>query len=241
MNLVYTLFSAAIFPCALFSCLLFGCTKEKGPLPQEPGECGTEFLTPPDTIYPGNYLPVYPGSYWIYVKTKFGPGGTSTGFDTMTTSPGYVLHSYLAFAPYGTDPDSTVPAYVPYWNNKPMYGYGTPMLVNYVPSLGSGMSLYYYLSESAGATSYSSTGNYGNAYTTVIAKDVPVTVGTTTFPQVIITEDYTYYYSELKLRAKHYYAKNVGLIKSELYPDPDWPQSVQDTTILEISSYLINQ
>lgn len=63
----------------------------------------------PDTIYPKDYFPVYPGSWWLY----------SNG-ELKTTSSGYVLHVYEAdiASPYETEE-----TFVPYWDGHFVYGY----------------------------------------------------------------------------------------------------------------------
>lgn len=63
----------------------------------------------PETIYPEDYFPVYPGSWWLY----------SNG-ELKTTSSGYVLHAYEAdiASPYETEE-----AFVPYWDGHYVYAY----------------------------------------------------------------------------------------------------------------------
>ena len=225
-------------------CLMAIASCQKDPEPQPVASTPTPAPTPPpqpDTIFPGSYLPAYPGSYWIYTKSVITSTGTTTGTDTITTSQAYLLHSYVKFTSPSVAPDTSDPAYVPYWNGQPMYEYGTPRTVNTVPSLGSGQEMYYLLSDTVGDISYSSTGNYGDTYTKVAAVDVPVTVGSTTYPLVIITEDYSSFASQTWLWQKHYYAKDVGLIRSIRYSNPSLPPAQRDTVILELNSYFINQ
>ncbi|NOZ47789.1 MAG: hypothetical protein GXO79_13560 [Chlorobi bacterium] len=63
----------------------------------------------PETILPEKYLPVYPGSWWIY----------SNG-ETKTTGSSYVLNSYQddIASPYETDK-----VFVPFWDGHYVYGY----------------------------------------------------------------------------------------------------------------------
>src|SRR5205809_1148367 len=70
----------------------------------------------PDTIFPKQYLPVYPGSYWKYLDENN---------DTVIykTDPAYKLHSFKSSALNGKSSNSV---YVPFWNDKPIYEYATP-------------------------------------------------------------------------------------------------------------------
>lgn len=63
----------------------------------------------PETIYPEDYFPVYPGSWWLY----------SNG-EKKTTSSGYVLHAYEDDI---ASPYETVESFVPYWDGHYVYGY----------------------------------------------------------------------------------------------------------------------
>jgi len=92
---------------------IFSCKKEKDEAtPATPPV--TPQATPPDTAQPGNYFPVYPGSYWTYLIN-----GTTIQNDSAT---GYFLHQLNApNPPYPDDPFF----YVPKFNNVFYYGYST--------------------------------------------------------------------------------------------------------------------
>ncbi len=70
------------------------------------------------TILPLPYLPVYPGSYWVYV-------GNHHDTTYSTTNSSYVLYSY----PF--QGVMTEPVYVPFSNGRPIYGYATPVADRY--------------------------------------------------------------------------------------------------------------
>lgn len=70
-----------------------------------------------DTIKPYPYLPVYPGSWWIYVIND-----TDTVYTSVSAK--YVLHSFRATqnVPWITQIYSDS-VYVPFLDSKPIYGY----------------------------------------------------------------------------------------------------------------------
>src|SRR4051812_25136770 len=77
----------------------------------------------PDTVWPGSYYPVYPGSWWKYRQD----GNTIVDY---TTSPQFVKSSYLVMDarnyPYGPNGGKVIysdTAYVPLLNGDPVYGY----------------------------------------------------------------------------------------------------------------------
>lgn len=75
-----------------------------------------------DTIKPGNYLPVYPGTWWRYLVDD-----TIIVIDSVSTE--YKLHSYKNSPDYIYDEDGdliityTDSVYVPFLNSQPVYGY----------------------------------------------------------------------------------------------------------------------
>jgi hypothetical protein len=62
-----------------------------------------------ETIFPQEYFPVYPGSWWLY----------SNG-ELKTTGADYILHSFENDI---SSPYTTEEAYVPYWDGHYVYGY----------------------------------------------------------------------------------------------------------------------
>ncbi|MBL7902058.1 MAG: hypothetical protein JNK73_08695 [Bacteroidia bacterium] len=102
--------------------------------------------TPIDTIKPGSYFPVYPGSWWKYKLTD----STGVTVATYSTYPTYLKHTYCK----GRDnwvtcksPSDTV--FVPFYNGAPIYRY---QYIDYAvaPFLKEDY-LYDFLTETAGA------------------------------------------------------------------------------------------
>jgi hypothetical protein len=171
----------------------------------------------PIIVYPLSYLPVYPGSYWKYLDQN---GDTTL----QTTSDDYVLNSYA----YGYANDEvTDPAYVPYWNGIPVYGYSSPLKIDPYP--------YYkqvlYLSETYGQV-YKYDTRFGTISRYTVNTDTTMVLFSTTYSHVIIVNDYYQNpsMSQPYLEVRSFYAKDIGLI-------------VQETTsdTIEIVSYYINR
>jgi len=68
----------------------------------------------PETIYPKDFYPVYPGSWWQYLEND-----TLTVFDRV--SDNYMEHSYKVGRDGDTAMSETVK--VPFLNGNPIYGY----------------------------------------------------------------------------------------------------------------------
>jgi hypothetical protein len=179
------------------------------------------------TIYPQSYLPVYPGSTWQYTD--------ETG-DTIIykTDDNYILNSYSSYTLYG---NATDPAYVPYWNGNPVYGYSTPLQTS-SPSnnedYARGMKQVGYLSETKGEQWVIYASQYGAAWRTVVNIDTTIIVNSYSFNHVIVVNDSaSFMFNSSHLTKTDYYAKDVGLIK----------QDINDTVVyqhLGIIGYLIN-
>ena len=75
-----------------------------------------------DTIKPGNYLPVYPGTWWRYLVND-----KMIVIDSVSME--YRLHSYRNSPDYNYDEDGDLiitysdSVYVPFLNSQPIYGY----------------------------------------------------------------------------------------------------------------------
>ncbi|MCK9401736.1 MAG: hypothetical protein M0Q51_17355 [Bacteroidales bacterium] len=68
-----------------------------------------------EIIRPGSYFPVYPNSWWKYLKNN-------TDTVTVTTSETYILHKYeLTSDPHPVTYSD--PVYVPFYSGRPIYGY----------------------------------------------------------------------------------------------------------------------
>jgi hypothetical protein len=67
----------------------------------------------PQIIEPKDYFPVYPKSWWKYIIND-------TLINTDSVSQKYILHSYKTSC---IPEEYSDPAYVPFFNNVPIYGY----------------------------------------------------------------------------------------------------------------------
>lgn len=110
------------------SSLIFNnCKKDQSPIPANndsiPTPLDTTHNNTPtyDTIFPGSYYPIYPGSQWTYLKND------SVIFHKYASST-YLPHSYLTdnFNNYS----DTV--YVPFLDGNPIYGY---QFIEHSPSI----------------------------------------------------------------------------------------------------------
>lgn len=104
---------------------LTACEPPEQPLPQAPRLSDPYFpldtLLPPgplvpDTVEPGSYYPVYPGSFWEY-DINGQPGRRDS------TSATYLPHRYQTGYDSLGQPTYSDTAYVPFLNGEPIYGY----------------------------------------------------------------------------------------------------------------------
>jgi hypothetical protein len=125
----------------LVSLTFYQCKKEPSKIDQDPTPLNKNF----DTIKPLSYYPMYPGSFWKYLKN---------GMDTIlyTTSQTYLAHNYLKFK--GLDSSGnlvmqyTDTVYVPFLNGSPVYGY--QKIVWHQPPFGDFYSTWPIISENVG-------------------------------------------------------------------------------------------
>jgi hypothetical protein len=192
---LYLLFTAAL--------ALTGCEKDPALQPESY-----------DTIFPGPYLPAYPGSSWVYESTTYTPSDTVVDTVTINASPAYQLH---AFRMAGTN-DSTR-AYVPYWDGMPLYKYSTPVIRYNSPAHGNYGEYYLYniLSETAGEKSYSGINQYAQNFSEVMDVGIAHTAGTIAYSDVIRVNYYQKQTSYLLLLKTRYFARDIGMVKMESF------------------------
>jgi hypothetical protein len=172
----------------------------------------------PQTIYPQEYLPTYPGSEWRYMK--------STG-DTiiMRTEDDYVLHHFE-----DGNVRQSIDAYVPVWDGLAVYGYSASRN-NQQPRA--------VLSTVLGETWH--TGSSGNhIYTTGknVALDSTITVNGVDYSNSIVIEYYENNPFGVHVTGYDCYSKNIGLIKRVDYI---WYLSpAPPPTVWELIDYNIN-
>jgi hypothetical protein len=152
------------------------------------------------TLEPLPYLPVYPGSSWVYVSNL---GDTSYS----STSANYILNSYKA------ERGNTDPMYVSFLDGAPIYGYSTP-----VPEDSHYSEDYEYqqiiFSDELGLSWIPPHDIHFDPPTIqVTAVNQIDTVNGVIYTNVVIN---TYSFLN-QIRTKYHYAKNVGLIKEEGY------------------------
>lgn len=160
------------------------------------------------TIYPLPYLPVYPGSKWIYLNEV---GDTVI----QSTAPEYQLHQYNSnhIGGYMTDY-----VYVPFWNGNPVYGYSTPIDNVSAAFIHNGLTQIGYLSEKKGEQWTTYWSQYGNSFRVVENIDTSLTVNSIIYYNVIKVCNYGHYPGgpgPVLLTTVSYYAKNIGLIKED--------------------------
>lgn|SRR5574344_1313946 len=185
---------------ALFTALIFiqlGCNKNKDHDPEDVSEF--------DTIFPKSYLPVYPGSYWVY-------GNEDGRIDSVFSADDYVLDYYQnPEAGYVSDT-----FYVPELDNVPIWGYEA-----HTGSVShSGSYPFTLILSDTAEVGYDWIIAYwqGNENRRqIIAKDTTIQLASgAAFDSVIIVKEYqTLPINVLEWWYKRYYAKGVGLIKEE--------------------------
>jgi hypothetical protein len=149
-----------------------------------------------DTIEPKPYLPVYPGSEWIYLDEN-------SNTVKHTTAAEYQLHQYID----SKTGKKTKKRFVPYWNDQPVYEYSIPRDLTHSGIEGS--DLFPILFEEIGRSEVVSTDHHGpNSSITALRKETSVQVDANTFYDVIVIGNY--YTARFT-----YYARNVGLILRE--------------------------
>lgn len=190
--------------------------------------CKKEKKEVPPTIYPLSYLPVYPGSHWVYIDEK---GDTAAQYSDSE----YKLHQYYSGVINGNLTDWV---YVPFWNGTPVYGYSSPQSIS--PYGPRGLMQIGYLSEQVGDTWEIYHDKYGTQYRKVVAVDTTLSVNSIIYDHVIAVSDYGNLWmnsgNPIVFLRINYYAKNIGLIKQDMI-DINTKDTIQH---LGIISYFIN-
>lgn len=190
----------------VISCM-FGCKKDESIPNNNPTNTIT---TSYDTIFPLDYFPVFPGSYWKYVDSN-------NDTTIIKTDSSYQKDYYtIGSAAYMSDT-----FFVPVYNQIPIWGYEA----HTGPISNSGSSpLTRILSDSLPVGSswviYSWSGTQVSRK--IIAKDTTITISSNSYyPTIVVEEYYSYgppYYIWI---AKRYYTKNIGIIREDLYNSTD--------------------
>jgi hypothetical protein len=206
---------------------LISCNKDNDIVPID-----SEIENMYDTIKPLVYFPVYPGSFWKYriIEKQYnisinGNDTTyilekqDTTFNEITTSSDYILHNYVTSSYYDYDSDIQIKefsdsVYVPFLNDKPIYGYDKIDYASKPPFGDTTYRKYAFLSETIGYEFldgwYDSRYLYYGTYNKVVEKTIDVNSDS-----LIIV--YGHYNRELgpeyNLRRNEwrFYYKNIGL------------------------------
>ncbi len=180
------------------------------------------FVATLDTIPPYEYLPVYPGSYWVY----------SNG-DTIRTNPEYIKSAvFFKHSPplvydqgHGNNYFPNDSVYLPIWDGIPVLGYSSVnYIIEYIPLIP-------ILTNDVGSTVFLSTDNRSSCSAFMTESlDTTLTIGNNTFFEVIQTSIWSMYHGScwdypdkrhMLSHSKRFYAKGVGLIREEIYKPND--------------------
>lgn len=182
-----------------------------------------------DTIYPLQYFPAFPGSYWNYSNGK-----------SLQMEDQYQIF-YYDKAPWGVKPVCDT-IYLPKFKINSIYGYSQSYVYGYEISTGTfRLPLRQILSEVVGPTFQTSEIFGGNAsYGKTIKKDTSMVINGVKFDNVLIVINYFWnqHIGNLPWNIKEYYAKDVGLIKRE---SRDLNKPTIITVDFELISYKINR
>jgi hypothetical protein len=210
----------------------------------------TVFLASYDTIAPGDYFPIYPGSYWIYDNS-----------DTIKSFKEYNLiglgHKYTGLSQTHGDPpnDPSFPVdsiYIPSVHVSSVdadynfYFYSIPFdkrlnLTRYLPIVSEENEFHIKQWEDERY-------DYDYNSITILNVDTSLYINNTLFEDVVIAEHFNmpnligdissnYSYVTKKL----YFAKDIGLIKSEIFiPYTIEDDLFYDTTTINLVEYFIS-
>jgi len=177
-----------------------------------------------DTIFPLDYFPAFPGSYWKYVDSN--NDTTEIKTDSVYQKDYYTIGSLA----YVSDT-----FFVPIYNQIPIWRYEA----HTGPISNSGSyPLTRILSDSLPVGSnwviYAWSGTQISRK--IIAKDTTITISVDSYYPTIVVEEYYSDGPPNNIRiAKRYYTKNIGLIREDIY-------NITDSTIntKQIFDYFIN-
>lgn len=179
----------------------------------------------PEYVYPLEYLPAYPGSYWDY----------SNGERVLTSST-YVLHSYQASV---ESSEETEKKYVPEYNGQYLYEYSITQNSTSYPikqlldeTTGSAWLVNIVNGESV---MRQVTDSIDSLYLSIPVNSVSVD---SLFEHVVVVVEFLKSLGVDNWNTKEYYAKNIGLIRVEVND----PYDEQDPVVQkEIRGYYIAQ
>lgn len=158
------------------------------------------------TVEPLPYLPVYPGSWWVY---------DLNGEDVVwSVETDYLLHTYESKQHLGK---KTEPTYVPVWEGEAVYGYSSPGIFYDLeqdePCEDCEVQIPY-LSENLGERFELSNAPLFYTYRQAMSREQSFLLDTTYYTDVLVVNDYMQFKNaEPPILIKSaYYARNIGLI-----------------------------
>jgi len=178
----------------------------------------------PEFIYPKEYLPAYPGSYWDY-----------TNGERILTSPSYVGHSYEASI---GSIENTGKVYVPMYNDEYLYEYTITQNSTQYPTMklleekvGNAWTIREINGEAIKRQMVSAPDSliipfppYSNSVDSV-------------FKNILVVVEFIDSLGVERWNLKEYYAKDVGLIRVEANNPLD---TLSEIVIKEIQAYKIS-
>lgn len=185
---------------------------------------GCEPEADPEFIYPKEYLPAYPGSYWDY-----------TNGERILTSASYVSHSYEASI---SSIENTGSVYVPMYNNEYLYEYTITQNSTEYPT----MKL---LEEKIGNPWTIRTINGEAVKRQMVAAPDSLIIpfppytnpSDSVFKDILVVVEFIDSLGVERWNLKEYYAKNVGLVRVEANNPLD---TLSEIVIKEIQAYKIS-
>lgn len=196
-------------------------------------------VTPPtpaatnDTLFPLNYFPAYPGSYWTYVDSN---NDTTTSY----TDPTWYQDHYEITFPFSSlfysDTMYTARFTDSYHNHSPVWGYRAN--VGSISNAGSD-PMHRLVSDSLPVGSSwpirAYTGNYIDRK--IVAVNQTIVIGAVSyFPTIVVEEYYASGPPTYIWLARRYFTKDIGIVREEFY---DYTDSTTNTC--DLIDYYINQ
>ncbi|MBP7508544.1 MAG: hypothetical protein KA807_12020 [Prolixibacteraceae bacterium] len=196
---------------------IIGCSKEN-----DDGNKNTNEVKI-DTIFPRNYFPAYPNSYWMYVTSKN---------DTIVHKTDSIYFLNTNYDPYKNPYDSSL-YYAPRYDGKTVKGYLLELGTTDYHS-----SRWRLLIDDSLYTNkvFSSCYIWPNAnwYGKVMNIDTTILLNSNQYDSVIVIMEYSSPPGYENQYIKYYYAKNIGIIKKEewyLYDNITYEENLIDYKI----------
>ena len=220
---------------ALVCMILFSCKKDVA-INRGSGPVTTSVA--PDTVFPGNYFPSYPGSWWYY----------DTG-DSVIVDNNY--HAHIFNAAYYTNMPYYDTLVLPRLRSNPIFNNADTFVYVNKYGLSKGNAWTYREPAFIGLLSDTVNGQFGisagfsghQISGLTIQQDVSMTVNSVNYDSVIVCIHYDYWFISMGYTpqtcwtTKEYFAKHVGMILRETRNN--FPMDTIVTPACSLVSYLI--